>query len=72
MEETTTIEMKSGYRQVEVKEAQKEITVLSVSNLGVYEYVKMPFRLTYTPATYQQLTEECLGDYNITVCHLFG
>ena len=30
IEETTTIEMKSGYHQVEVEEAQKEITVLCV------------------------------------------
>lgn len=39
----STIDMKSGYHQVEVEECHKERTAFSVSNLGFYEYVKMPF-----------------------------
>ena len=63
--------MKSGYHQVEVEEIHKERTAFSVSNLGFFEYVKMPFELTNAPATYQRLMEECLGDYNMTICVIY-
>ena len=59
--------MKAGYHQVEVEDAHKEKTVFMVGPLGFYEYAKMPFGLSNSPATYQRLMEECLGDYN-TVC----
>ena len=39
----STIDMKSGYHQVEVEEIHKERTAFSVSNFGFFEYVKMPF-----------------------------
>ena len=64
----STIDMKSGYHQVEVEEIHKERTAFSVANLGFYEYVKMPFGLSNSPATYQRLMEECLGDYNMSIC----
>ena len=67
----STIDMKSGYHQVEVEESHKERTAFSVANLGFYEYVKMPFGLTNSPATYQRLMEECLGDLNMTICVIY-
>ena len=67
----STIDMKSGYHQVEVEEIHKERTAFSVANLGFYEYVKMPFGLSNSPATYQRLMEECLGDYNMSICVIY-
>ena len=67
----STIDMKSGYHQVEVKDSHKERTAFNVSNLGFYEYVRMPFGLSNAPATYQRLMEECLGDYNMTICVIY-
>ena len=67
----STIDMKSGYRQVEVEESHKERTAFSVANLGFYEYVKMPFGLSNSPATYQRLMEECLGELNMTICVVY-
>lgn len=48
----STLDMKSGYHQVELEEAHKERTALTVGSLGFYEYSKMPFGLTNAPATY--------------------
>ena len=67
----STIGMKSGYHQVEVEESHKERTAFSVANLGFYEYVKMPFGLSNSPATYQRLMEECLGELNMTICVIY-
>jgi hypothetical protein len=31
----------------------------------------MPFGLSNSPATYQRLMEECLGDYNLKICIIY-
>jgi hypothetical protein len=63
--------MKSGYNQVEVEEIHKERTAFTVGPLGFFEYVKMPFGLSNSTATYQRLIEEVLGDYNMTICVIY-
>ena len=67
----STIDMKSGYYQVEVEESHKERTAFTVGPLGFFEYNKMPFGLSNSPATYQRLMEECLGDYNMKICVIY-
>lgn len=67
----TTIDMKAGYHQVEIEDEHKERTAFTVGHLGFYEYIKMPFGLSNSPATYQRLMEECLGDFNMTICVIY-
>lgn len=67
----TTLDMKSGYHQVELEECHKERTAFTVGSLGFYEYNKMPFGLTNAPATYQRLMQECLCDYNTKICLIY-
>ena len=67
----STIDMKSGYHQVEMEEIHKERTAFTVGPLGFYDYCKMPFGLTNSPATYQRLMEECLGDYYMKICIIY-
>ena len=55
----STLDMKNRYHQVELEEEHKERTAFTVGGLGFYEYCKMPFGLTNSPATYQRLMEEC-------------
>ena len=57
----TTLDMKSGYHQVELEETHKERTAFSVGSIGFYEFNKMPFGLTNAPTTYQRLMLECPG-----------
>ena len=41
----STIDMKSGYNQIEIEEEHKERTGFTVGALGFYEYNRMPFGL---------------------------
>jgi len=64
----STIDMKSGYHQIEVEERHKERTSFSAGALGFWEFNKMPFGLSCAPATMQRVVEECLGELNMKVC----
>ena len=63
----TTIDMKSGYYQVEMEEVHKERSAFTVGSIGFFEYNKIAFGLTNAPATYQRLMQECLGDMNMRI-----
>lgn len=67
----TTLDTKAGYHQEEIEEHHRERTAFTVGPLGFYEYIKMPFGLSNSPATYQRLMEEILGDYNMTICVIY-
>lgn len=59
-------DMKSGYQQVKVEESHKRRTAFTIGPLGFFNTIKCPFGLTNSPASYQCLREECLGDlYNL-------
>ena len=45
----TSLDLKSGYWQVELNEESKPVTTLTVGPLGFYECELMPFRLTNAP-----------------------
>ena len=63
--------MKSGYHQVSVEESHICQTAFIVGHLGFYEYNKMPFGLSNSPATYQRLVEECLRNLNVKICVIY-
>ena len=67
----TVLDMKSGYHQVEVEESHKQRTVFTVGPLGFYEFNRLPFGLVNSPATYQRLTEEILGDLHLDICFIY-
>lgn len=67
----TVLDAKSGYHQVEIKEEHKERTAFTVGALGFYEFNRMPFGLSNSPATYQRLMEECLGELHLKICFIF-
>jgi hypothetical protein len=67
----TVLDAKSGYHQVEIKEEHKEKTAFTVGALGFYEFNRMPFVLSNSPATYQRLMEECLGELHLNISFIF-
>ena len=67
----TSLDLKSGYWQVEMDEMSKQLTAFTVGPLGFYECERMPFGLTNAPATFQRLMESCLGDLHLNWCIIY-
>ena len=67
----STLDLTSGYWQVEMAEECKQFTAFTVGPLGFYECEAMPFGATNAPATFQRLMEECLGDLNLNWCIVY-
>ena len=61
----TSLDLKSGYWQVEMDVEFKALTTFTVGPLGFYECERMPFRLTNAPATFQHLMESCFGELHL-------
>ncbi|MCW4250032.1 MAG: RNase H-like domain-containing protein [Candidatus Thiodiazotropha endolucinida] len=65
------LDLRSGYWQVEIDEADKYKTAFTVGNLGFFECNRMAFGLTNAPATFQRLMERCMGEMNLKECLIF-
>ena len=66
-----SLDLKSGYWQVEMDEGSKPLTAFTVGPFSFYECKRMPFRLTNAPATFQRLMGTCLGDHNLHWCIVY-
>ena len=67
----TSLDLKSGYWQVELDDESIPLTAFTVGPLGFYECVCMPFGLTNAPATFQHLMESCLGEMHLNCCIIY-
>ena len=67
----TSLDLKSGYWQVELNEESKPITAFTVGPLGFYKCEQMPFGLNIVPAISQCLMETCLGDVHLNWCIIY-
>ena len=64
----STLDLKAGYWQVEMEECDKPYTAFTVGPLGLFEFNRLPFGLSNSPATFQRLMERVLGDLNMSIC----
>ena len=55
----TSLELKSGYWQVELDKDSIPLTAFTVGALSFYECLRMPFGLANATATFQHLMENC-------------
>ena len=67
----TSLDLQSGYLQVELTQASRPLTAFTVGPLGFYECVQMPFGLTNAPATFQCLIESYLGEMHLKWCIIY-
>lgn len=66
----STLDLASGYWQVEVKPEDREKTAFIVPS-GLYEFETMPFGLCNAPATFQRLMQVILGDLVPKQCLIY-
>ena len=67
----SSLDLKSGYLQVEMEEDSKAFTAFTVGPLSFYECECIPFGLTNAPATFQWLMQSCLGNLYLHYCIIY-
>ena len=67
----SSLDLKSGYWQVEMEEDSKALNAFTVGPLDFYECKQMPFGLTNAPATFQWLMQTCLGNLHLQYCIIY-
>ena len=66
-----TVDLFSGFWQTPMEESSKQYMAFTVGTLGFFQCKWMPFRLCNTPATFQQLMTNCLGELNYLTCLVY-
>ena len=66
----STLDLKSGYWQVELDKEDKEKTAFSAGN-GLWQFTVMPFGLCNAPATFERLMEQVLAGLPITIALVY-
>lgn len=66
----SSMDLKSGYWQIEVDERDREKTAFITPD-GLYEFTAMPFGLCSAPATFQRLMDTVLADLKWQTCLVY-
>lgn len=66
----TTLDLASGFHQIEMHPNSIEKTAFSVEH-GHYEYVRMPFGLKNAPSTFQRVMDNVLKDLQNKICLVY-
>ena len=67
----SSMDLKSGFCQIKMAPESQQYTAFTVDNLGFYEFTCMLFGLCNTPATFQSLMQNTLGELNLTYCMIY-
>ena len=66
-----TLDLSSGYHQVEIEESHRERTAFTAGPLGFYQYRRMPFGLTNAPNLFQRMMERVLSGSHLKTCLVY-
>ena len=65
------LDFKSSFWQIKMDKVLKQYTTFTVGNLGFFKCNRMPFGLCNTPATFQWLMQNCMGELNLIYCLIY-
>lgn len=57
----SSMDIKSAYWQISVKEECRELTAFTIPGRGLFHFKRMPFGLSNAPASWQRLIDQVLG-----------
>ena len=66
----TTLDLKSGFHQINLVERDREKTAFSVNN-GKYEFCRLPFGLKNAPSIFQRAIDDILREDIGKCCHVY-
>lgn len=66
----STLDLQSGYWQVEIEESDREKTAFSLGD-GLWQFAVMPFGLCNAPATFERLMEHVLRGLHWKTCLVY-
>lgn len=66
----STLDLASGFHQIEMSKCSVEKTAFNVNN-GHYEFLRMPFGLKNAPSTFQRVMDEVLKDLQNKICMVY-
>jgi transposase InsO family protein len=67
----STLDLRSGFWQMEVEEEHKNRTAFTVGPLGFWQFKIMPFGLTNSPSSFQRLMQAVLGELYLKLAVVF-
>ena len=65
------INLKSRFWQVKMSEKSWQYTAFTVGSMGIFEFLRMPYGLCNTPATFPRLMQNYLGELNLTYALIY-
>ena len=65
------LDLKSEFLQIKMDKVSRQYTAFTVGNLGFFKCDRMLFGLCNTPATFQQLMLDCMGELNFIYCLIY-
>lgn len=60
----TTIDLKSGFWQIEIDPSDRHFTAFSVAGIGQFQYCRLPFGLSNSPATFCRVVSTAISGLN--------
>ena len=67
----SSMDFKSSFWQIKMAPESQQYMAFMVGNLIFYEFTHMLFRLCNTPATFQCLMQNTLGELNLMYCVIY-
>ena len=65
------LDLKSGYRQISIREDHKPNTAFTVGPLGFWEHNRLAFGLCNSPGTLQRVMEDCFLGLNLRIMYIY-